>query len=277
MNFVLWILSVLAGGTLAGVLLAAAGWLARNWILTRLKASVQHEFDQKLEQLRSDLRRSEDALRDVRSTGLQALAAKETARDARRIEGIEAVWQATLECKKHSGVAASLAVMNYDEVCNRIAAEPKLQQAFQITLQDADPLHLRDAKILRGETARPWVSPLLWALHTAYRTSVAYANAIAHTLKLGFDPRRFLSSERIYEVVAAALPDQAQSLKPFRPLLIPTTLELLETKLLIAIVDELNGAEPTMAALEQAKRIAKAAASANVEIVAASSSASTPL
>lgn len=277
MNFVLWILSVLAGGTLAGVLLLALGWLAKNWLLTRLKAAVQYEFDQKLERLRSDLRRGEDALRDVRTTALTALAAKETARDTRRIEGIEAVRKATLELRKHSGPAATLAVLNFEEVCNRIEAEPKLQQYFQLTLKDADPANLQDPQILTGETARPWISPLVWALFKAYWTSVGYANAIGHMLKLGVDPRKFLAPDKIHEFLATALPDQAHLFKPFHANLISTALEYLELRLLVAIREDLSGTEPTMATLQQAKRIAEAADSVSADIAAAASpSAPTP-
>jgi hypothetical protein len=41
-------------------LLALALWLMRSLIVTRLKRSVQHEFDTKLEILRTELRNSEE-------------------------------------------------------------------------------------------------------------------------------------------------------------------------------------------------------------------------
>lgn len=88
------ILSVLGSTLVTSAVLAAVLWLARNWLLAWLKASIEHEFDQKIERLRSELRRSDEELRDVRTTALQALAAKETARETRRTEGIEAVWGA---------------------------------------------------------------------------------------------------------------------------------------------------------------------------------------
>ena len=278
MNFILWILSVLAGGTLAGVLLAAAAWLARNWILTRLKASVQHEFNQKIERVRSDLRKGEDALRDVRTTALSALAAKETTRDMRRIEGIEAIWRATLEIRKHSaGPASAFSVMRFEEICNRIATEPKLQQFFQMTMSNVDGKNLLNPTIERGETARPWVSPLVWSLFKAYLTIGGYANAIADMLKIGMDPRKFvLSPDKIHAFLAAALPEQAEAFRPFRPELIASALEYLEASLLVAIREDLSGTVPNMATLEQAKRIAEAADSVSADIAAASPSVPRP-
>lgn len=41
-------------------LLAIALWLARKLIITRLSHSVQHEFDVKIEAIRSEMRRKEE-------------------------------------------------------------------------------------------------------------------------------------------------------------------------------------------------------------------------
>jgi hypothetical protein len=46
-NFALWI------GLTPTILLLALGWLFRNLIITRLRSSVQHEFNEKLEVLRA--------------------------------------------------------------------------------------------------------------------------------------------------------------------------------------------------------------------------------
>ena len=84
----------------APVLLAVVIWLARNLILTRLTKAVQHEFDIKLERLRTELQQQEEKLKsDLRgkeaeiaairgrlvlsSVGPQAVLRRGVARDAR--------------------------------------------------------------------------------------------------------------------------------------------------------------------------------------------------
>lgn len=54
--------------------LGAALWLGRSLIAERLKNSVKHEFDVKLENLRAEIRAGETHLDAVRSTALAALA-----------------------------------------------------------------------------------------------------------------------------------------------------------------------------------------------------------
>jgi hypothetical protein len=238
--------------------LAAAAWLARNWIITRLKAGVEHEINQKIERLRSELRRSEDALRDVRSTALHALAAKESARDKRRIEGIEAIWGAMLELKKFYGTAATLQVLNYDAISNR-AGDAKIREYLNITFANVDASKPDDPKILQAESARPWVSPMIWALFKAYWAAIGYARAIAGMLKLGEDPRQFTSPEKIDEFLSAALPEEMAQFRPFRPLFIAPMLDLIELRLLAAIRKELADPEPDIVTVQQAQRIADAA------------------
>lgn len=64
MTIIDWLLSSLTTAALIG----AAAFLSRHLILTRLKASVGHEFNEKLETLRAELRKSEEAFKaDLRA------------------------------------------------------------------------------------------------------------------------------------------------------------------------------------------------------------------
>jgi hypothetical protein len=238
--------------------LAAVLWLARNWIITRLTASVEHEFEQKIERLRSELRVSEDALRDVRTTALRALTEKETARDKRRIDGIDAIWEAMLELKKDYGIASTFQILNYDAVCNRIE-EPKMRQYFELVFARVDASAADHPAILQADVARPWVSPIVWALFKAYWAAIAYTRGIAGMLKIGEDPRKYTSLEKIEEILAAALPAEMTQFSPFLPRFIAQSLDLLERKLLAAIRDEIADVAPDMTTVQQAQRIADAA------------------
>jgi hypothetical protein len=72
-------------------ILAAALWLSRNVIITRLKASVQHEFDTKLAGIQSDLRKSEEGLRaELRAKERQIEALQELRRSLQGIESDKA-------------------------------------------------------------------------------------------------------------------------------------------------------------------------------------------
>lgn len=101
MTFFGWVVSTFSS---AG-LIAALAWLFRNAIETRLRASVQHEFNEKLETFRADLRKSEETFKAdlrakesqieaLRGGALSGLVSRQTVLDKRRLEAIEQLWDA---------------------------------------------------------------------------------------------------------------------------------------------------------------------------------------
>ena len=48
-------ISILSSITASGILVAILAWLSRNWIFERLKNSIKHEYDTKLERAKKDL------------------------------------------------------------------------------------------------------------------------------------------------------------------------------------------------------------------------------
>jgi hypothetical protein len=100
MNVADWIPAISTTSLLAAVL-----WLLRSVISTRLRASVQHEFYQKVEALKTDLRKSEESFKAdlrskesqieaLRSGALSGLASRKAAIDARRIQAVDQLWAA---------------------------------------------------------------------------------------------------------------------------------------------------------------------------------------
>lgn len=98
MSLIDWIPAISTTALLSVVL-----WLLRSVISTRLRASVQHEFDQKLETMRATLRSSEEAFKAdlrgkeaqiaaLRSGAMSALASRQAALDKRRIEAVDQLW-----------------------------------------------------------------------------------------------------------------------------------------------------------------------------------------
>lgn len=92
-------------------LVLAIGWFCRTWISERLKASVKHEYDDRLEQLRAELQsqgntnlallkseidRQADKLRIASSSFTEV----QKATIPKRIEAIELLWLAVLESRR---------------------------------------------------------------------------------------------------------------------------------------------------------------------------------
>ena len=117
-----WLVSSVSSASLV----AGAAFLSRHLILTRLKATVQHEFDQKLETLRTDLRRAEELFKAelraketeieaLRSGALSGLVSRQVALDKRRLEAVEQLWTGIEVLAPLKWAASVMATLKFEE------------------------------------------------------------------------------------------------------------------------------------------------------------------
>jgi hypothetical protein len=90
---------------LAPWVMLAGLFLGRHWLAARIEKGVQHRFDRRLEELRAELRESEERLKStlrdreneialLRNTVLAGSANRQSLLDKRRFEAVERVWTA---------------------------------------------------------------------------------------------------------------------------------------------------------------------------------------
>ena len=98
-----WLATAIPTSALTIILL----WLCRGLIETRLTKSVQHEFDKKIESVKSDLRNSETSLQAtiraseaqldaLRSGALTGIVSRQSVIDKRRVEAVDQLWAGIL-------------------------------------------------------------------------------------------------------------------------------------------------------------------------------------
>jgi len=148
-------------------------FLSKNWLLARITKGVQHEFDVKMEQLRTDLRKSEEhfksELRDkeseitaLRTNLLSGSASRQALLDKRRFDAVERVWTAVNDMAQLKNLSASMALLNFKELAKR-SSDPKMQQFLGVigTMGPQDPPRIlpemKDPSCLswRGLTSKP--------------------------------------------------------------------------------------------------------------------------
>src|SRR5690348_2399930 len=126
----------------ATTLLALALLLSRKLLITRLTKSVQHEFDAKLETLRSQLRQNavsftaelrqrDDAIAAARAASLSALASNRAVLDKRRIDAVDEILRAMRALSAGKWAAIKLSIYKMDYLSEQIEHEPKLVELFK--------------------------------------------------------------------------------------------------------------------------------------------------
>lgn len=248
-------------------LLALALWLFRQLIATRLTKSVEHEFDTKIESLRSDLRASEERLKAqlrekdndiaaLRGGALSALASRQAALDKRRLEAVDQLWTAYSSLAPARAIAAYMAVVKFESAAKLTEHDPKARQLFEAFGAGFDAKSMNHADAAK---ARPYVTPMVWAIFIAIQAVIAHSVMRWHLLKGGLGSKDFVDHKAIEKLVTAVLPHYAEYLEKNGPSSYYYVLEVLDTKFLAEVQSMLAGTETDRASIEQAAEILRQA------------------
>lgn len=240
-------------------------WLLRSLIVNRLAKSVQHEFDNKLEKLRTDHRKSEESFRadlqaktaqieSLRSAAMAALTTRQAAVDKRRIDAVDQLWSAVIALGPAKAVSAWISVLKFDAVAEESARNPRMREMFSALSGQTD---LQKIIPVDAAKARPFVSQMAWALFSAYQAIVSLAVAKLLLLKTGVDSGKYLNIDSVTRLVRAALPHHAEYIQQHGDAAFHYLLDELESALLQELQRQLLGVESDKASIKQAADILK--------------------
>ena len=154
-------------------------WLFREWISARLKASIQHEYDQKLETHKASLKSQNEASFLELKNGIEqrftlykaaqtSFTEGQKAAIERKLDSIEKLWNEILrlknECPPMLGFIDLLSVEEYRSARNH-KDFGELARGCSIE-KIVDYLEIRDNPV---EKVRPYVGEYLWSMFFAYR------------------------------------------------------------------------------------------------------------
>jgi len=143
----------------------------RTWLTERLKQSIQHEYSQKLETYKAELKAEQEAgierIRSVHSLAASAFTETRRAAQERRFNAIEQLWDAILYI--HQKTPSVFLIMDYlePEKYDRLN-EPK----FKSSIKETSPFDLAKDIIEAtkpAESARLFAGEYLYSLLYAFR------------------------------------------------------------------------------------------------------------
>lgn len=261
MTFIDWIVSTFSS---AG-LIAALGWLLRSVIETRLRASVQHEFDEKLEAFRTDLRKTEEAFKAdlrakeseieaLRSGALSGLINRQVVLEKRRVEAIEQLWDAVEKLAPLKMPAYMMASVKYEDALKRVEQDRNARTFFATIGSTCTPEKLQKTDAHRS---RPFISELAWALFSAYQAILLGVVARLQILKNGL-PGDLIKADHVTSMTKAALPAYSAYIDTYGDAGCYHLLDILEAELLKEFRRIMAGEESGKSSVEQASKIMQA-------------------
>lgn len=270
MHIYYWIPSVTTTTIVALVL-----WLFRSLVTARLKASVQHEFDRKIEVVRTDLRNSEEQFKAdlqskasemqvLRASVISGLVNRQAELDKRRIVAVERVWSAITSLAQAKSVSGIMAHINLNVAGQGVTHQQKLRALFGDIGQLCD---INSFKAIDATHERPFISPTAWAFFAAYKAACVAPVILVQGFKNGLDATTLIDTKQINKLIEAALPHQAEYLAQYGLSGYHHLLDELESHLLSELQGALHGAKVDHETLQRAAQILKAS---NEVMVAAS-------
>ncbi|WP_330206596.1 MULTISPECIES: hypothetical protein [unclassified Pseudomonas] len=208
MNFAL---TTLASAGVTTALLAALGWLLRTWIGERFKASVKHEYDDRLERLKSELRAQSDldlaALksevdRQAEKLKIAALSFSDVQKATipRKIDAVDNLWEAVRQARNYiPGELYVCDVLTDDELTDMRKTVPL--NDLRLRLLDIDAVELSTRLFGDAEKIRPHVGEYIWALFATYH---GLLSRILFLISGKNEDRRWYRDENVLRLIASA-------------------------------------------------------------------------
>lgn len=258
MELTAWLPAISTTGLFALVL-----WLTRQIISTRLARSVQHEFDKKIESIRAQFRESEERFKAdlrareaeitaLRSGTLSILASRHAALDKRRLEAIEQIWKAFIALAPARFIVVSMGMVKLESAAQQAEKDPKVRRYFELMDTGFD---LKSPEFNEAARARPFVSPMVWAIYSAIQAITMHSVICLHILKGGLGTLDLVDRKGVEKLVIAVLPHFDKYLETNGPSVYGNVLEELDRRLLEEIQNMLSGSESDSASLLQAAEI----------------------
>lgn len=258
------------GVILVGLIAAApyallvAAYFGRQWFIERIKRGVQHQFDEKIEELRSTLRRSEDQFRarlqgketeisTLRTWVLGGAANRQALLDKRRFDAVERVWTTVIDMAPLKHVAAIMMRIDFKETAKH-AGRPELQKFLEMFGGE-----LVDPAKLKPNAARyeqPYLTAPAWAYFLAYKAILIGSVSRYMALKVGGPGiDKYTTNEPAKKVLKAALPNEAQFIDEQEPEVYYLLLDDIEAALLSELRRVLDGKDVDQEGAVRAKAI----------------------
>ena len=245
-----WIPALSSSTALAGIL-----WLSKNWFVTRLTKSVQHDYDKKIESLRSDLKIKETEINALRTGALTGIVDRQKILYEKKVEAVELVWANVLTLAPAKFASTTLSAVNYQYALEASENDPKIKEFFKSIGPDSNHDYMKNTSAL---SARPFLSDLSWALFSAYSSILSIAVVRLESLRIGITEDFTTKSDSILNVVKVALPNYERYIDEHGVNGLHYLLEILETSILTELKVTLEDIDSDQNNVERASKILKA-------------------
>jgi hypothetical protein len=265
------IVSIISSAAVSSALVAILLWLSREWISMRLKGSIQHEYDQKLEVHKAQLKAATEVAFLELKTAIEREAALHSAAYAsfsegqkaameRKLQAVDRIWDQILSLRRGlPPIFAFIDVLTVAEY-KGIKNHPTFQKlAGQLSEDQINSMVKNDDSPI--EQVRPYVGEFVWAIFYSYQLIMLRTLFLLYLGRNDAEKIEWFKDAPIRHAMEAVL--TLEELKEFDQIQfgkISWLQRTLDAKVIAASRKVITGESFAVEALEQAKLIQQRAA-----------------
>ncbi|MCX8772994.1 hypothetical protein NOK96_19060 [Vibrio parahaemolyticus] len=261
MNWEFLVTSLLSSTVVVGMVIP----FIVKWLKMRLSESIRHEYNLKIEKVRSDFSQNLAKLNDeisrkskevdaIRESALNGLKERNSLLLNKKLYAVECIWADVIGLEKVKSLCSIISLLKFDAIVESGRSE--------ITEPLASQIELEDIKCEASKKQRIYVSTSIWAIFEAYKLILSYYVARLKWLDKGLKDEDF-EIDRIVEVVSIVLPQSNTQVINEHNLF--KQLDALESLLLQEIHEYMHGNDSEIISIENAKIISDLASNAEMQ------------
>ena len=243
-------------------------WLLRHLILTRLTASVRHEYELKIESMRSDLRKTEETFKvelhskqaqldKLRDTLFSGFLQRQSVSYQKTVAVVDIIWCRVVKLEKVEGYLRILRSTKYDAAMKLSSENLRVKDMFENVFSS---LSIESIDANDSLSCRPFMSKASWALFYAYHSILAHGFLKIEMLKNGIEYHKdVVDDESIKQVILAVLPQKKDLMASMTPESYSYFIQEIKELLLLELRNMLEGREQDEQILARSTAIIEAA------------------
>lgn len=211
-----WIVSTIGSVAITGIVMSTAAVLMRDTLARYLTKSVEHQFEERLEKFKADIRGNERELEQIRAFLTKAKQERDAAIQAKRLEAAESLLRERQVLSRLSMLVEYMKILKTDRMLDA-PGDPKVAEFVQTLLE---PVHvdktLEDLKLFDRTTSRLYLNEAAVKTFEAYQAIVMSAVTVLKLLSIPLDQKsEFLKPSKLRETVTDLLPGTKDGFEKF--------------------------------------------------------------
>lgn len=187
----------------AVVLSPAAAFAGQAMLKTYVEKIVTNRFEQKIEGFRSELRIKEDRLNALQGKLLGDRAALNAHILERRLEALEAIWEAAGKLDRFIIPVMAIRILNLDEIAKKSSIGENERRFFE-QLGGTD--RTEEIAACGGSGPRLYVPDQIWKVFSAYKGLYVFCYMRLRVLAIGLNQEQFFQVDGVIDPIKEVLP-----------------------------------------------------------------------